>query len=551
MEFGPDKIMVVDTDAAVREHAEGILTEAGYQVSAEFAATLKTVLATMPDVIVFAANPPDLDCCELVVDLKRSERTRHIRVIMLAKGGAADRIRGLDIGADDVLSEPFEDRELLARVRAQLREKHPEDELRKTVREGEKSKRELRRLFRALNQGRQTLRFAVALFILMTFLGAAALGFLYWGSRRQDVRVYTALAKLQTGTLREHELLEAARSARAGVEQSSTKSTNVQRQILQRQNKELHEKLVSADPSQVAELERQLRVSNDRLQKLEAESTVAQEVIRSDSWSVCLLHVAVGFRKKGSPLILRYAGLTPAGSPVVNANGETQVQLGGFGPEVRMDSFGTGFLASSEGRIVTNHHVVEPWWKNDDIAELLQQASDLEPIVISMTAYFPGVSHGIPIKVRTISSDADLAVVTADVSGLNLKLLALDDSPDAAVSGQPVVLIGYPTGIDAILARTSEDAVRAMAANAKSQPERLMEELAERQLIRPVNTQGHIGDVLNDKIIYDAQTTSGGSGGPLFNAQGRVIAVNMAMLRDFGGSNFAIPVRFAKALLRK
>ena len=77
-----------------------------------------------------------------------------------------------------------------------------------------------------------------------------------------------------------------------------------------------------------------------------------------------------------------------------------------------------------------------------------------------------------------------------------------------------------------------------------------MAELAHRQLIRPVNTQGHIGDVLSDKIIYDAQTTSGGSGSPLFNADGKVIAVNVAMLRDFGGSNFAIPVRFAKALLR-
>jgi S1-C subfamily serine protease len=172
-------------------------------------------------------------------------------------------------------------------------------------------------------------------------------------------------------------------------------------------------------------------------------------------------------------------------------------------------------------------------------------------MVISMTAYFPGISHGIPIQVKTISSAADLAVVTADISGLNLKQLAMDDSPKAAVSGEPVVLIGYPTGIDAILARTTEDAVRAMAANAKSQPENLIEELAQRQLIRPVNTQGHIGDVLSDKIIYDAQTTSGGSGGPLFNAQGKVIAVNMAMLRDFGGSNFAIPVRFAKPLLPK
>jgi hypothetical protein len=43
-----------------------------------------------------------------------------------------------------------------------------------------------------------------------------------------------------------------------------------------------------------------------------------------------------------------------------------------------------------------------------------------------------------------------------------------------------------------------------------------MEELAGHNLIRPITTQGHIGDVLADKIVYDAQTTVGGSGGPLF-----------------------------------
>jgi serine protease Do len=59
-----------------------------------------------------------------------------------------------------------------------------------------------------------------------------------------------------------------------------------------------------------------------------------------------------------------------------------------------------------------------------------------------------------------------------------------------------------------------------------------------------------LGDVLPDKIVYDAQTTSGCSGGPLFNDHGQVIGINFAMVRDFGGSNFAIPVRFGESLLR-
>jgi S1-C subfamily serine protease len=127
--------------------------------------------------------------------------------------------------------------------------------------------------------------------------------------------------------------------------------------------------------------------------------------------------------------------------------------------------------------------------------------------------------------------------------------MVMDDDPYAAISGEPVVLLGYPTGINAILARSSEDDLRSMAEKANGDSTNLMTELARQKLIRPVSTQGHMGDVLPDKIIYDAQTASGGSGGPLFNSAGKVIAINVATLRDFAGSNFAIPVRYAKRLL--
>ena len=73
--------------------------------------------------------------------------------------------------------------------------------------------------------------------------------------------------------------------------------------------------------------------------------------------------------------------------------------------------------------------------------------------------------------------------------------------------------------------------------------------LARRDLIHPIITQGHIGDILPDKIVFDAQTTSGGSGGPLFNHQGKVIGVTYAILKGFGGSNFGIPIRFSESLL--
>jgi S1-C subfamily serine protease len=240
--------------------------------------------------------------------------------------------------------------------------------------------------------------------------------------------------------------------------------------------------------------------------------------------------------------------VTSSGEPTTDEHNNPLLSLTGNGPEVHLDVFGTGFLASASGQILTNHHVAEPWWQNDDLKEMLDQG--VEPVIAEMTAYFPGVRHGIAIDTEKISSAADVAVVKGNVSALGIKQIALADGRRSAVSGGPVVLLGYPTALDAILARAGAETLQSIATASKGDPKQVMEELARRGLIRPTTTQGHIGDVLPDKIVYDAQTTSGGSGGPLFNNEGKVIGINFAMVREFGGSNFAIPVAYGKSLLK-
>jgi S1-C subfamily serine protease len=76
-----------------------------------------------------------------------------------------------------------------------------------------------------------------------------------------------------------------------------------------------------------------------------------------------------------------------------------------------------------------------------------------------------------------------------------------------------------------------------------------VQELARRKLIRPSVTQGHLGVVSPDQLVYDAQTTHGGSGGPVFDSSGKVIGVNFAILSGFSGSNFAVPISRAAKML--
>ena len=520
------KLLVVESDDALRATLITMLGDAGYKVSTDYRGGMKAVLAFEPDLVILGADPPQLDCCDLLSEIKASKHTQNIRVVMLVHGSAAERTRGLDLGADDALSLPLDPAELLARVRSQLRTKQIAEELRERLRFAEKSQKTNQQVVTAVHEERRTFLVGAAAIVLLLIIGGLASFFFYRRSHAENVRVYTAITRLQSGALSQQSLLERSRRSLA----NQTPRTE------------------SSQTEDTAALENKVATVEGRLRKLETAGKFAHTIIDADEASVCLIHVVLAFRDHDSGLKLHYAALTSTGDPETDKSDNPLVSLTGIGPEVHLDVFGTGFLASDDGQILTNHHVAEPWWQNDELKEMLDQG--LEPDIAEMTAYFPGATHGIPISTQKISSAADVAVVKGDVSRLGIRHIALADGRQSANGGSPVVLLGYPTGVNAILARTGAATLQAIAASSKGDPKQVMEELARHHLIKPIVTQGHIGDVLPDKIVYDAQTTSGGSGGPLFNDQGQVIGINFAMVRDFGGSNFAIPVRFGESLLK-
>jgi DNA-binding response OmpR family regulator/S1-C subfamily serine protease len=548
MDYKAGKLLVVESDDALREHIVAVLSDAGYEVSTDYRDGMKTVLAFDPDAVVLGADPPQLDCCALLSEIKGSEHAHNIRVVMLSPGGSAERTRGLDLGADDVLSLPFDSHELLSRVRSQLRNKYIADEFRERLRLGEEHRTATQQVVTAVNEERRTLRVGSLATVAVLIIAGLVFFFFYRRAQEQNSRVYAAITRLQTGVLTQQQLMERSRRALEDVERGPSLASDPQKLQLQKKSEDLRSQIAIGKTENTSALQNQLTAVESRLQKLETEGQVAQTIIKSYEPSVCLIHVVLAFRDHTNGLRLHYTGVTSSGEPTTDEHNNPLVSLTGNGPEVHMDVFGTGFLASTSGQILTNHHVAEPWWQNDDLKEMLDQG--LEPVIAEMTAYFPRVPHGIAIKTEKISSAADVAVVKGNISELEIKEITLADGRRSAVSGGPVVLLGYPTALDAILARAGAETLQSIATASKGDPKQVMEELARRKLIRPIATQGHIGDVLLDKIVYDAQTTSGGSGGPLFNNEGKVIGINFAMVREFGGSNFAIPVGFGKSLLK-
>src|SRR5258705_3979624 len=152
------KLLVVESDDGLRDNIVRVLSDAGFEVSTDYREGMKAVLDFDPDVVVLGADPPQLDCCDLLSEIKGSKQTHNIRVVMLSPGGSGERTRGLDLGADDVLSLPFDSHELLSRVRSQLRNKYIADEFRERLRLAEENRNATQQVVTAVNEERRTLR---------------------------------------------------------------------------------------------------------------------------------------------------------------------------------------------------------------------------------------------------------------------------------------------------------------------------------------------------------------------------------------------------------
>jgi two-component system response regulator MprA len=116
------KILVVDDDRAVREALRRALILGGYEVllADGGAQALELVAQTMPDAVVLDVGMPDIDGLEVCRRLRRLGNRVAI-LILTARDAIADRIDGLDVGADDYMVKPFDVGELKARLRALLR----------------------------------------------------------------------------------------------------------------------------------------------------------------------------------------------------------------------------------------------------------------------------------------------------------------------------------------------------------------------------------------------------------------------------------------------
>lgn len=224
--------------------------------------------------------------------------------------------------------------------------------------------------------------------------------------------------------------------------------------------------------------------------------------------------------------------------------GVYRVGFPGVPPALRVRVSGTGFVVA-DGLVATNRHVAEPWYEDPEAATLLRRGAT--PQLEQLMAFFPGLPEGVTLTPVVFSGHGDLAVLQVqDSPGIHqLRPLPLASQPSHP--GELVTVIGYPMGVLGMVAKSPSAIYDRLAF--RHDDGGAASELAALSLIRPSATCGHLGDVVADKLIYDAPTAHGGSGGPVFDSRGQVIGINSAYLDGFSGGTMGISVEALKPLI--
>jgi len=261
----------------------------------------------------------------------------------------------------------------------------------------------------------------------------------------------------------------------------------------------------------------ELRETEGRVDDLEALAGARERVIAAAARSVVFLQGAYGFTDPDTGRPLRFV-VSEGGNPTIGPGGMPAFTIEGSGPEVEIFYTGTGFVATDDGRIITNRHVAEPWLFDDD-AQMIA-ARGLVPVMRRFIGYLPGEPEPFDVSLIVSSDTADVAV------------------------------LGYPTGINAMIARSQREILPILEARGEVDFWEVAQILAEGGHIAPLATRGIVGQITSASVVYDANTTHGGSGGPVIGLDGSVVAINSAILNDFTGSNLGVPAAEALRLLQ-
>lgn len=122
------RILIVEDEAPIREMLSFVMEQHGYQAveAKDFDTAISKIAEPYPDMVLLDWMLPGGSGIQLAKKIKGDDFTRNIPIIMLtARGEEEDKVKGLEVGADDYITKPFSPKELMARMRAVFRRVAP------------------------------------------------------------------------------------------------------------------------------------------------------------------------------------------------------------------------------------------------------------------------------------------------------------------------------------------------------------------------------------------------------------------------------------------
>jgi hypothetical protein len=180
-----------------------------------------------------------------------------------------------------------------------------------------------------------------------------------------------------------------------------------------------------------------------------------------------------------------------------------QVGFANHPAAIRARVSGTGFLVG-DGLFATNRHVAEPWYGDTEAEGLMHRGATA--MLESLVVFFPGSPMPVTLTPGAVSSTGDLAILKIEDKDAIHGLAILPLAKEVASPGELVTVVGYPMGIAGMVAKSPSGIYQRLAY--RHNDITAASELAALSLIRPSSTCGHLGDVVGDKLIYDAPTAA-------------------------------------------
>lgn len=331
--------------------------------------------------------------------------------------------------------------------------------------------------------------------------------------------------------------------------------------------------VTATQSSRIEEFDKQLSSIHERIDRIEQQiarptginsdlndldrSSVRALALPPKLWAtygngVCLIAGSYILVEPGTGRPLRYPEVEEdtVESLLVIGTGR-QLTYEGKGAIFEREFESTGFHVGS-GYVLTNHHIALEPWAADRRTQFYIESTGATPRLKHLLAFFPGQSQPIPLTLKSSSKNDDIAVCTLHSKTIpsGIPALPLDKESKTLEIGKLVVTMGYPSGPDRLLALLPEKEAVGLMGEYGNSLTTLLDQLARRNLIRPMMSQGHIRDLYKNRIVVDAMTTQGSSGTPMFGQTGKVIGVTFGFLADDNTSNFAVGVQSAIEQLR-